>query len=839
MNLRGIKIPTADDVNKAKCRKSHIDFMEYTWQQKGQPFIKGVHTEEISKWLDEAFEKYKNGISSYAMIRVPFRHGKSQLISRSAVPHFLGEFPEGEVIVTAYNTQTAQKFSKDAKTIMESREYLELYPNSTLNPDNKGVAEWGMSNRVGGTLWSGLDGSLTGSGANFAIVDDPFKGRAEANSLLIREKRWESFTEAFMTRLAPTHIVLVVATPWDVDDFFGRIENAMKDNPEFPRFEDLTFPAKAEDYKGKAKYRGTYLFPERFDDNWYTKQYSTLGKYASTGLLDCSPKKKGGNLIPAEEGINWHWVDEKPEKFSRLYRCWDLASTKKNATNDPDYTVGTKLAIKVEVHNIGTLSRAKTDKLKSVSIYIDDILRIREDAVNRNTKMILTAKDDGATCINFVESFGAHKDTTATLKSILGGSRIVKAIRHKGDKEYKITEALEIPFQYGTVYVNRKISKKLWQECCDELEAFPFGSHDDLCLPHYSKIDTPNGHVEIKEISEGDDIYSFVNGQKMISKVSTIRNTGIKEIVEIEFSDGSIFEASENHPILTLNGWVETSCVRLNDLIAKDVSWSKNLMDSSSRMRVSDIINLQQRLMVSESNYTDTSGKFLTVEKFQMVITSIILMVIEITTKLKTSYSYQSTNTANTTVMRNLKLVKETVLSELYKIDTLVELETLQFLLKKVYLKVKGLRDLSELDLEELLSVINVDQNHRLINDQDLIQDFVQTNVVMIGGSLKEEFLTSVNLTTVSSVIQYMKTLSELDHFAPNHVKMNVFVDEIEYATVKSVKRTCRYVEMYNILVEDSHNFVADGVITHNCDSLAIGVNELTSKQYSAWWVNK
>jgi predicted phage terminase large subunit-like protein len=95
--------------------------------------------------------------------------------------------------------------------------------------------------------------------------------------------------------------------------------------------------------------------------------------------------------------------------------------------------------------------------------------------------MISTASSDGQACINFVENFGAQKDTVVTLKSILGGSRIVKAIRHTGDKEYKITEALEVPFLFGNVFVNRKVDKKLWEECCEEIEAFPFGSHDDVC----------------------------------------------------------------------------------------------------------------------------------------------------------------------------------------------------------------------------------------------------------------------------------------------------------------------------------------------------------------------
>jgi len=830
--LRGLKIPSVGEIERAKARKSHIDFMEYTWQQNGVPFIVGFHTEEISKWLDQAFEKYRRGISSYAMIRVPFRHGKSQLISRSAVPHFLGEFPEGEVIVTSYNTQTAQRFSKDAKTIIESKKFLELYPNSTLNPDNKGVAEWGMSNRVGGTLWSGLDGSLTGSGANFGIVDDPFKGRAEANSELIREKRWESFTEAFMTRLAPVHIVLVVATPWHTDDFFGRIDKRMKDDPLFPRFESLTFPAKSEDYKGKGKYRGTYLFPERFPDSWYEGQYATLGAHASSGLLDCSPTVKGGNLIPAKEGVNWHWVDQKPDKFTRLYRCWDLASTKQRAGNDPDWTVGVKLAIKVEVTKIINPNTRKLDNLKQVSIYIDDIIRIREDAVNRNNRMVWTASNDGQSCINFVESFGAQKDTVVTLKGILGGSRIVKGVRHTGDKEYKITEALEVPFTNGTVFVNRNVDKKVWNECCKELEGFPFASHDDLCLPHYSLIGTPNGHVKISGISKGDKVYSFVNSQRVVSNVTEVVYTGVQQVYKFTLSDNSTFECNAHHPILTNRGWVKARSLRECDLIAKDSKWLRCSMGTSSQMQVKDIINRPLRLMEDVLSYIDTSGNYSQDSRFQQVFTSIILMETEIITILRT-YNYCSEKTTPVSITK----LHRDLLNVVKRINTLSQLEYLLRKLKKVYTSVKQLNG-KNVSMKDVLLLANIAVLKRLSTKEvGWTLSFAQLFAGILGGK-RRDILPKKTTTYVSNVIKSLLTTSHAELFVPNLANLRESEEEIDYVTMIK-KEKMGMVAMYNLVVEDTHNFVSDGVITHNCDALAIGVNELTGKQYSAWWVSK
>ena len=480
MNLQSLHIPPICDVNRSIARMSHLEFVKYNWQLQSE-FLTGFHTQVVSDRLDRAFADFKKGKSSFFMVRIPFRHGKSELISRALVPHFLGEFPECETIVTSYNTQIAESFSRDARNMIDSETYRELYPNVVLDPDNKSIKKWGLTNKMGKTLWSGIGGALTGAGYHLGIVDDPLKNREEANSEIIREKRWEAFTEAFLTRRAPVSITLLVGTPWHDDDFFGRIEKEMEENERFPHFESLTFPAKAEDYTGDGDYRSEYLFPERFSKEWYEGQYASLGKYASSGLLDCSPKIKGGNILACQEGENWNYVDEKPEGFGRLYRSWDLASTKALAGNDPDWTVGIKGAIKVEVTKIVNPNTRKVDKLKMVSIYIEDIVRIREEAVKRNEKMIWTAHNDGQSCVHFIESFGAQKDTVTTLKSILGGSRIVKGVRHNGDKDFKITEALEVPLASGNVYVNRRVSKAMMDDVQEEFESFPFGTHDDIC----------------------------------------------------------------------------------------------------------------------------------------------------------------------------------------------------------------------------------------------------------------------------------------------------------------------------------------------------------------------
>lgn len=478
MNLN---LPSSEDLRKNISRKSHLKFMEYCWMKDRQqsPFTPGFHTIKICEAIDQAMIDFRNGKSSYLVIKVPFRHGKSDILSRYLPPHFLGEFPESEIITTAYNASLAKKFSKDAKNIITNKYFSELYPDCRLHPDIQNVEEWALDNGVGKTLWVGLGGGLTGAGATLALVDDPFKNREEAESITTRDKRWEEFTNALFTRLAPVHIIILLATPWHEDDLFGRISREMSLNKHFPRFKELSFPAKADHYCGEGRYDGQFLFMNRYPKSWYESQYAILGKYASSGLLDCSPKPRDGSLLSTVEGRNWHFVDEKPEGFGRMARAWDLASSSPKTSSDPDYTVGVKGAVKINTMDVYDPSSTKSDKMRTISIYIEDIVRLREEATKRNQKMLWTAHNDGAGVFHLIESFGAQKDTVSILKGIIGGSRIIKGVRLKGDKMAKASEALEVPFAMGNVYINSKIAKPILDEFLSCLEGFPSASHDD------------------------------------------------------------------------------------------------------------------------------------------------------------------------------------------------------------------------------------------------------------------------------------------------------------------------------------------------------------------------
>ena len=449
MELNNISIPSLDVINQELARMSHLEFMRYTWQKPYQPFIIGRHTQEICARIDMAFDKLKRGYSSLLMFLVCFRHGKSDLGSRYLVPNFLGKFPDKEVLLVSHSATKAWEFSHASKRIMESPQYQKLY--DVRIGDVKTKQEWNIAHNQGKAQYIGIGAGSAGMGGDLIIVDDYFGERADAESAVMREKIWSAFTDDIMTRRAPTSIVIIIVTPWHVDDIVGRIKQNMENDPAFPKFDIMNYPAFHPEYE-----TGT-LFPERFSADWYEGQKKLLGSYGYASLMQCNPVLRGGNLIKTDK---IQIVDELPANL-RYKRAWDLASGMKQQ-NDMTSGVKGSIAWKIE-HGI-----------RIPTLYIDDWKRVRYEALKRNELIQNTAIEDGYIDVG-IEAFGAYKDAYTTLRDILTGVRQVLPIKLPGDKISKAEPLFPI-FEAGNVIMKRAH----WnEEVIKQLSEFPSGKHDD------------------------------------------------------------------------------------------------------------------------------------------------------------------------------------------------------------------------------------------------------------------------------------------------------------------------------------------------------------------------
>lgn len=314
----------AVELLRRQARLRLIDFVRWCWQRP-EPFRVGRHTRAFCAWFDAAVAKWERGESSYCLFNCPPRHGKSELCNY-AVAFFLGRLSSWEpsVIYTGYGASLVQRFSRSIRSIIDSHAYAQLFPAVALDKTDRSIDSWAIKGSHGRITATGLGGALTGKGGHLLIVDDYCKSSEEAESETMREKTWEAFsTDLFTRQMAPAAIVVVTATPWHVDDVSARIRKRMAADPDFPRFDDLRFPAM--DESGEE-----VLFPELYSREWYVAQRATNGPQKWAALFLCSPVGSGSRLFRDE----WFNTYGSLPSGMRYYIFCDTAGVKKRKGND-------------------------------------------------------------------------------------------------------------------------------------------------------------------------------------------------------------------------------------------------------------------------------------------------------------------------------------------------------------------------------------------------------------------------------------------------------------------------------------------------------------------------
>lgn len=141
-------------------------------------------------------------------------------------------------------------------------------------------------------------------------------------------------------------------------------------------------------------------------------------------------------------------------------RYWDRAATKKTEINDPDYTVGIKLA-----------------KDKNGIFYVCDMIRMQESPLNvQNAILNMASQDEHYTRIGLEQDPGqAGVSEVDLLIRMLAGFSVMP---YKVIKD-KITRASPVSAQAEAG--NIKVLRGYWNEdFFKELENFPESNHDDI-----------------------------------------------------------------------------------------------------------------------------------------------------------------------------------------------------------------------------------------------------------------------------------------------------------------------------------------------------------------------
>lgn len=401
------------------------------------------HHEKICQALQDVY----NGKTTRLIINIPPRYSKTELVIVNFIAWCMGKTPDSEFIYTSYSADLAHNYNAQARDLIKTEAYQELFPDTKVSNDKDAKGHWGTT-RGGVSYSAGVGGTMTGYGAGkmretfggAILVDDPHKA-SEARSKKRRQNVQEWFAETLKSRLNDpirTPMIIIMQRLHE-DDLTGWLMTGNDDDD----WTLIKMPALQPD--------GTALWSAKHDVT-KLKAMQEAQPYMFAGQYQQEPTPgDGGEFKVGMIEI----VDALPATAKKSCRGWDLAST----LDDGDYTAGVKIWDGGDGY-----------------FYVEDVERGQWDSSIVRSTIKLSAQLDGKlTAIRLPQDPGqAGKDQAKSYTRLLAGYNVA-VLPVSGDK---ITRAE--PFAAQVNAGNVRLIRGDWNKAyIDELKLFPLGSNDD------------------------------------------------------------------------------------------------------------------------------------------------------------------------------------------------------------------------------------------------------------------------------------------------------------------------------------------------------------------------
>lgn len=415
------------------------------------------------------------------MIFAPPQHGKSELVSVRLPAFFLGRHPDDPVILASYAASLAESKSRQARQIVESEDYGEIFPGIATRSDSRAVDRWELEGHKGSMLAAGVGGPITGHGAKLGIIDDPFENWEQAQSEVIREKVWEWWRTTFRTRIWEGGAIVLVMSRWHEDDLAGRILAQQG-----KKWTVLRLPALAETQKEwdrNSRYLhlptgqsdpigrepGEALCPLRFSKDTLEEIRVDVGSIAWGSEYQGVPRAQEGNRFKRP----WFRIVAAAPTKARRVRYWDKAATESGGA----YSVGLRMS-----------------RDEEGIYYIEHVVRGQWSSGQRDHVMRQTAEIDGTLVRQWVEQepgSGGKESAQSSVRLFAGFP--VSLDKVTGSKDVRLE-----PFAAQTEAGNVRLVRGDWNEpYIEELCAIPNGAYrdqGDASSGAFNKLASGNPH---------------------------------------------------------------------------------------------------------------------------------------------------------------------------------------------------------------------------------------------------------------------------------------------------------------------------------------------------------
>lgn len=400
------------------------------------------------------------------MVFVPPQHGKSEIISRNFPAWALGKDPDLKIASCSYAADLSEQFSRSVQRIIESPEYQDIFPETYLNTSKraksdprtyiKNVDFFETVGHRGFYKAVGVGGPLTGTPVDIAIIDDPVKDAAEANSVTYRQRVWDWYNTVLSTRLHNDSKQLFIMTRWHEDDLAGRILKA-----EAQDWTVLSIPSicEQENDGGLSKrHIGDALWANRHSLQKLTKQKARSPREFSA-LYQQHPVIEGGNIVKRDWFQRIPLADFLALRFHEpMHFYLDTAYEKKKSTgNDPS---GILAACRIG-HNIYVCHAQKVWKeMPDLLRFLPEYMAAHEGS--KESKLHVEPKANGKSVVQMLKA-------TSTLN--------IKETPTPDDSKETRLKVVSPRIECGRVFL---VEGSWIEEFLNELCGFPAMEHDEF-----------------------------------------------------------------------------------------------------------------------------------------------------------------------------------------------------------------------------------------------------------------------------------------------------------------------------------------------------------------------
>jgi len=423
----------------SKIQSDFMHFVKHMWPD----FIEGDH----HKIIAEKFNNLKARKIKRLIVNMPPRHTKSEFASFLLPAWMIGNNPKLKIIQATHTAELAVRFGRKAKHLMDSEEYKEVFP-TRLMEDSKAAGRWETAQ--GGEYFAvGVEGAVTGRGADLLIIDDPHSEQDAMNDKAL-QRAYEWYTSGPRQRLQPNGVIVLVMTRWNTKDLTGLLQSAQKE-PKADQWEVVEFPA--------ILPSGKPVWPEYWELEQLLSVKASVALPKWNAQYMQNPTSEEGAILKREWWKKWP-EDQGIPHCDHVIQSYDTAYLKKETA---DFSAITTWGV----------FRPSEDGPQQL-ILLDAVKDRYEFPELRREALKLYKYWKPETVL--IEAKASGLPLTYELRNM--GIPVINFTPSRGNDKHARVNSVAPLFQSGQVWAPTHL--QFAQEVVEECAAFPYGDNDDL-----------------------------------------------------------------------------------------------------------------------------------------------------------------------------------------------------------------------------------------------------------------------------------------------------------------------------------------------------------------------